>query len=297
MAPLPPEAVAPQPPKQPEPPSVRTRQGLGVLIDRFNACVGAVAELVRAADTAAPVPAQQVTDCGKLFDEILSTRQVVIAEPYAEYFLLAARVMNRLRGHEGPAGEPRAEFSVKDFVVEYNEFALKNNELMGIPVVEPAPGETVPKESIRRSVPRRTYRDELARLGETLGTTVRDWQFDHPFETLGAGAPAPWLSRGDPERVRFWMLRLTLESQLELFGRLDCDKAGTGPEDKITCDTLRGAASALEKSAREWVEAWSLLLASLRGSGGVVSAEARKACDDHRAAIEEKLRELPGRIE
>ncbi|MBU1068557.1 hypothetical protein KJ975_03220 [Myxococcota bacterium] len=292
VAPLPPVAVPSPVPPVPEPKVARSSEGLGKLLDRFNACVGAVAEIIRASDASVTVPVKQIGDCEKLFDEILATRQVVISEPYAEYFVLAAQVLSRLRLPAPGAGDPAVPFPVKEFITDYNAFALRNNELMGIPVIEPAPAEVV-----RRSVPRRTYRDELAQLGQTLETAVRDWSFAHHFETLGSGAPAAWLSGAGLERVRFWMLRLKLEDQLGDFARFDCDNAGTGPEEKITCDTLQGAGRALSKSAQDWVDAWTQLLGLLGPSPGAFPAAARKSCDDRQAALEEKIRELPGRIE
>jgi hypothetical protein len=275
-----------------EPKVAHPSEELGKQLDRFNACVGAVAEIVRSSDVAVTVPVKQIADCQKQFNEILTTRQVVISEPYAEYFVLAARVLGRLRPIVPGAGLPAEPFPVKEFITDYNAFALRNNELMGIPVIEPSPAEVV-----RRSVPRRTYRDELARLGQTLETAVRDWSFSHHFETLGSGAPAAWLSEAGLERVRFWMLQLRLEDEMVGFSRLDCDNAGTGPEEKITCDTLLGAGRALSKSAQDWIGAWSQLLGLLSSSPGAFPAAARKACDDRLSVLEEKIRELPGRIE
>ncbi len=292
VAPLPPKAVTPPPVVPREPEVVRSADGLGGLIDRFNACIGAVAEGIRATDAIPTSSATQIGDCDKLFNEILSTGKVVVSEPYADYFVLAAKVMDRLRSGRAAPGDPAPAFSTKDFITEYNQFALKNNELMGIPVVEAAEADVA-----RKVVPRRTFRDELARLGETLATAVRDWQFAHRFETLGSGAPSSWLSAVRVERVRFWMLRLTLEDQLAAFGRFDCDNAGTGPEEKITCDTLVGAGRDLAKSGKEWLDAWSLLLGTLASSPGAFPEAARKACDARQEALEEKIRELPGRIE
>jgi len=292
VAPLPPKAVTPPKELPVEPQVARSADGLGVLIDRFNTCIGAVAEAIRASDAMPTTSEKQIGDCEKLFNEVLATRKVVISEPYAEYFVLAAQVLSRLGSGTAAPGSPVATFSTKDFVTEYNRFALKNNELLGIPVIEAAPAEVV-----RKSVPRRTFRDELARLGETLGTTVRDWQFAHRFETLGSGSPAAWLATGRQERVRFWMLRLTLENRLSAFTRFDCDNAGTGPQEKITCDTLRGAGLDLVKLGQDWLDAWNQLLESIQPPDHVPPAEARKSCDTRQAALEEKIRELPGRIE
>jgi len=88
-----------------------------------------------------------------------------------------------------------------------------------------------------------------------------------------------------------------LEDQLAAFSRIDCDNAGTGPEEKITCDTLVSAGQNLAKAGREWMDAWTSLLGSLTATAKTPTAEARKSCDHWRDALEDQIRELPGRIE
>jgi len=287
VVPPPPMGVTP-PPEPPAPPPVvaRAAEGLGKSIDHYNACVAKVADLVRATDTAPLVPAKLVAECEEAFTVLLTTRSVVVSEPYAEYFVHAARVSARLA-----AGADPAKFPVQEFIADYNAFALKNNDLMGVPVTDPPPPPG------RRQVPRRTYRDELARLGEALAAAVRDWDFAHPFETLGSGAPAVWLSEGREERVRFWLLRLRLEQRLEVFGRIDCDNAGTGVDDKSTCATLASAGGDLSRFTRAWLDAWDALLASLVPAGSQPTAEARRAIAAAATSLAERVRELPDRIE
>lgn len=275
---------------QPEPAVVRAAEGLGKGIDRFNACVAQVAELVRAADDRPVVSGKMLTECDRAFSELLEARGVRVSEPYDEYFLLAAQVSRRF-ATAGAAADPAAAFQVREFVADYNRLALLNNELLGVPVTEP------PASTERRRVPRRTYRDELARHGEAWSKAVRDWQFSHPFETLGSGAPAAWLSDGQLERTRLWLLRLELEHQVADFSRVDCDNTGTGAEEKTVCDQLVPAGADLIRRLGVWVDAWDQLLAGLVRSGLAPSAEARRACEAAQTQLEERVRELPARVE
>ncbi len=281
-------ATGPGEPAPPEPVVARASEGLGKLIDRFNTCVAQVAELLRAADDRPVVSTKLAKECDGAFAAILETRGVRITEPYTEYFTLAAQVARRFAA---AAADPAVPFQATEFIADYNRLALLNNELLGVPVTEP------PTARERRRVPRRTYRDELARQGETWGKAARDWQFAHPFETLGSGAPAAWFDDASVERTRLWLLRLDLEHQLATFSLLDCDNAGTGPEEKIVCDQLIPAGTDLALRLRAWLDAWDKLLGQLGRSGQTPSAETRRACETAQGRLEERIRELPARVE
>jgi hypothetical protein len=290
MSPATATADGPLAPAPPEPVVARAAEGLGKLIDRFNTCVAQVAELLRAADDRPVVSSKLATECSNAFAAILETRGVRLSEPYTEYFTLAAQVARRFAA-AATATEPAASFQATEFIADYNRLALLNNELLGVPVTEP------PVPTGRRRVPRRTFRDELARQGETWGKAARNWQFAHPFETLGSGAPAAWIDDALLERTRLWMLRLDLEHQLLVFSLLDCDNAGTGPEEKIVCDQLLPAGADLALRLRAWLDAWDQVLGDLVRTGQAPSTEARRACDTAQTRLEERIRELPARVE
>ena len=294
-APLTPAEVKPLPEEPPKDPATGPSGEPAVLLDRFNACIGSVAEAFRNAEPGKkPDPAvlsPRILECQKAFESILELGDVVISDPYKDYFLLGASVLEKLPRSENPPRTGDPPFRADEFTNAYNEFALKNNELIGIPVVE------LPQAAQTKTVHRRTFRDELARLAGFLEKWSLDWQFSHRFETLGTQAPTAWLLRPLPARVSFWLGSLEIQGRVRAFSVFQCDNSGTDPQDTTTCSALEGARDQLLKDHEAWSQAWRKLLQTPGAGPLTLTTERRELCEKTYQTLSDRIKALPGRVE
>ena len=168
-----PQQVQKASPSEPLTSLSRPSSKLGPFLDEFNACVAHIADIVRSSTSKTTnVPADNVQECRRRLDAILAFRGMPITEAYTEYFVLAARLIDLL---STSADASKNTISIPiNFIENYNAFAIENNELLGVPVTEP-----MSVSSSSSLFPRRTYRDELARLASNIHTQVIDWHFLH----------------------------------------------------------------------------------------------------------------------
>ncbi len=257
-------------------------------LERFNRCVLELAKWLHEEEKAVQPKeaAGRFEPCEKNFLEVLENDEVQVTEPYREYFLLAARLLDRLSGLTVDSGRP---FDRDGFVADYNAFAMKNNELLGIPLVEGIRPQTA------RKLPRRTYMDELVRAKEHIGNFVVEWQFGHRFEILGSGGPAAWFPFGRHAHTRFWLDLQPVLVQVGAFRQLECSAEGTDKEDRHTCETLKGSGQELLRRFDEWTTAWRDLLRTARDPAWSPKPDQRQRSEKATASLNGFMQLLPGR--
>lgn len=278
-----PQQVQKASPSEPLTSLARPSSKLGPFLDEFNACVAHIADIVRSSTSKTThVPADNVQECRRRLDAILAVRGMPITEAYTEYFVRAARLIELL---STSADASTNTISVPvNFIENYNAFAIENNELLGIPVTEPMP------LSSSSLLPRRTYRDELARLALNIHTQVIDWHFHHRFEILGANAKAAWLNHRLAERAKFFVLRNRMEARLATFFHIQCENSGTSSDDRFPCQMLENAGKELARYTRAWLDAWDTWLQT---TVGPTCSE----CERTQKDIEQHVRSLPEAIQ
>ncbi|MBN2723502.1 MAG: hypothetical protein JXR95_05460 [Deltaproteobacteria bacterium] len=157
---------------------------------------------------------------------------------YRKYFLAAAHFLDSyFLGTENlslPMDAPgkQSVLEVEKSVLNiYNKYALKNNDLVGVSILEKYPKQE------KSTVDLRTYSDESARLGEFITKEIRKWNRDHSFDLVpGADRPS-WMFSLRREFTAIVFLETQLKKKSEYFKTISCIRGFAKLEEKKEVST------------------------------------------------------------
>ncbi|MGM0596203.1 MAG: hypothetical protein ACQES9_04120 [Myxococcota bacterium] len=155
----------------------------------------------------------------------------------------------------------------KLLVEKYNKFALKNNDLAGIDILDKT------KEYKKTRLAKRTFRDEIARSGKKIGNLLFKWQQKHNPSSDNQDEPGE--KYPTRTRVYFNFLKNTWEDEKKYLDSISCtnkfsntDKKNnqtekpekTGKNNDYNCKTLTDQLNTFRQHCEKLISLWEIQL-------------------------------------
>ncbi|MBU1218921.1 hypothetical protein KKF34_10935 [Myxococcota bacterium] len=149
----------------------------------------------------------------------------------------------------------------KKLVDSYNKRALKNNDFVGVAILETRP----PQE--KSTVDLRTYGDEAFRMGDFIIKEIHKWNISHSFDIVPGNDRPSWMFHMRREFVAIKFLSDRILRKINYFKTIDCikgfatnmkaDEAATkNATPPRTCTTVKVKSENFIKSVNAWIIEW-----------------------------------------
>jgi hypothetical protein len=161
--------------------------------------------------------------CEKTLFSIISKNNN-ISGSYSSYLILSGTLLDTyfnvlelfLLPEKSP-GKVNNRVLEKRLIEAYNKFALKNNDLVGIPIRDKG------KELPPLTLDSRTYGDETARMGDKIWAIILNWNGSHLFKGIGQKKPG-WFSFLRRDYIYLMILSYKIEKIIKNYQVFGCAK-------------------------------------------------------------------------
>jgi hypothetical protein len=164
------------------------------------------------------------TKCEKNLLDIF-TNNPDLSNPYKKYFILAGSAIDNLAysvetlsiPENTPKKVSKAHI-LKTLELQYNKFALMNNDLHGVNIL--LKKDVLPSSTLDIQ----TYGDELARLGTKVWDITYLWHKNHSFLNHQRKVRPSWMNSLRRELIILFFVNIEIEKKISYFNSFKCIK-------------------------------------------------------------------------